>query len=155
MDFKARVMVAATVHRHQLTSSVASPICQEGQIKWQNLPNFCLFFMIFPLFSQFLLIFSFFFPIFGKFFAVMGGTLPPPMATPLQVTPHPWVQDVYRPANQCFMSALSNVYRLILTKRLMSRSTPITRYCCHQNLENNPLPCVQKCKKMCSCVQGA
>ena len=35
-----------------LASSVTSPICQEGQSE-KNLPDFCLFFPIFPLFSWF------------------------------------------------------------------------------------------------------
>ena len=45
-------------------SSVASPICQEGQSE-----------RIFPIFA--FLIFSSFFPIFDKFFVVRVGTLPP------------------------------------------------------------------------------
>ena len=55
-----------------LTSSVASPICQEGQSE-RTFPiltfssRFFLFFLIFPLF----------FLIFDNFFAVKGGTLPP------------------------------------------------------------------------------
>ena len=65
------------------TSSVASPICQEGQSERtfpifafssrfsSFFPDFCLFFPIFLFFPRF-------FPIFGKFFAVRGGILPPP-----------------------------------------------------------------------------
>ena len=65
-------------------SSVASPICQEGQSE-RTFPIFAFssrFFLCFPDFSLF-------FPIFCKFFAVRGGTLPPPLtppvATPLTV----------------------------------------------------------------------
>ena len=46
-------------------SSVAKPICQEGQSERT--------FPIFPLFPLFFLIFSLFFPIFDKFFAVKGA----------------------------------------------------------------------------------
>ena len=56
-------------------SSVASPICQEGQSE-RNFP-------IFAFSSRFFLNFSQFFP---DFFADRGGTLPPlatPVATPL------------------------------------------------------------------------
>ena len=61
-------------NRCLITSSVASPVCQEGQSERT--------FPILPLFPDF----SLFFPIFGKFFAVRGGTLSsltPPVATPL------------------------------------------------------------------------
>ena len=50
-------------------SSVASPICQEGQIERS--------FTIFAFSSWFFPDFSWFFPTFGNFFAVRGGTLPP------------------------------------------------------------------------------
>ena len=50
-------------------SSVASPICQEGQ-SGRNFP-------IFPLFSRFFVIFSPNFLDFWQIFAVRGGTLPP------------------------------------------------------------------------------
>ena len=52
-------------------SSVASPICQEGQSERT--------FPIFAFFSWFFIFFPDFSPIFGKFFffAVRGGTLPP------------------------------------------------------------------------------
>ena len=56
-------------------SSVASPICQEGQSK-RTLLIFCLFYRFFL-----------FFPNFGKFFAVRGGTLPP--LPPLPTSPPP------------------------------------------------------------------
>ena len=78
-------------------SSVASPICQEGQSE-RNFPifafssRFFLFFPIFPdfswIFPDFFPIFSDFFPIFqipgfspifGNFIAVRGDTLPPPL----------------------------------------------------------------------------
>ena len=55
-----------------VSSSIASPICQEGQ----NERTFAIFafsswfFLFFP-------IFSLHFPIFGKFLAVKGGNLPP------------------------------------------------------------------------------
>ena len=58
-----------------ITSSVANPVCQEGQSE-RTFPIFPFlldsssFFTIFPDFPLF-------FPIFGKFFAVRGGTLPP------------------------------------------------------------------------------
>ena len=70
----------------QLNSSVASSILTGGA-KWKNLPNFCLFFQIFPLFSRFFLIFALFFQIFGKFFAVRGGTGTLPPLSPLVATP--------------------------------------------------------------------
>ena len=47
------------------TSSVASPICQEGQSE-KNLPDFCLFFPIFPLFSWFFPSFSWILTIFSQ-----------------------------------------------------------------------------------------
>ena len=53
----------------QFGSSVASPICQEGQSERT--------FPIFAFSSRFFLFFPDFSPIFGKFFAVRGGTLPP------------------------------------------------------------------------------
>ena len=53
-------------------SSVASPICREGQSE-KTFPIFCLFFPISPPFPGF----SWFFPIFSNFFAIRGGTLPP------------------------------------------------------------------------------
>ena len=60
------------------TSSVASPICQEGQYKvWKSLPDFGLFFPIFIFFLDFSWFSPSFFPIFGNFSAVRGGTLPP------------------------------------------------------------------------------
>ena len=52
-----------------IISSVASPICQEGQSERT--------FLIFAFSSRFFLFFPLFFPILGKFFAVRGGTLPP------------------------------------------------------------------------------
>ena len=52
-------------------SSVASPICQEGQSE-RTFPI-----LAFSRFSSFLPDFPLFFPIFGKFFAVRGATLPP------------------------------------------------------------------------------
>ena len=69
-----------------ILSSVASPICQEGQ-RERTFPifafsfRFFLFSLWFFFFSSrcflFFLDFSLFFLIFGKFFAVRGGTLPP------------------------------------------------------------------------------
>ena len=62
-------------------SSVASPICQEGQSE-RTFLIFPFSSPISPLFSWF----SWFFPIFGTYFAVRDGTLPPltpPVATPL------------------------------------------------------------------------
>ena len=64
----------------KISSSVASPICQEGQSE-RIFPIFAFFFLIFPLFSD-----SLFFPIspppspfpdFWQFFRCRGGTLPP------------------------------------------------------------------------------
>ena len=55
------------------TSSVASPICQEGQSE-RTFPIFAFssqFFLFFPNFPDFFLNF-------GNFFAVRDGTLPPP-----------------------------------------------------------------------------
>ena len=65
------------------TSSVASPICQEGQSE-RIFPMFafsCRFFLFFPDFFPL-------FPDFWHFFAVRGDTLPPvpPVATPLVKT---------------------------------------------------------------------
>ena len=60
-------------------SSVASPICQEGQSK-RNFPIFAFssrFFLFFPDFSKFPPIFPLFSRFFGNFFAVRGDTLPP------------------------------------------------------------------------------
>ena len=63
------------------TSSVASPICQEGQSK-KNLPDFGLFFPIFPLFLDFFPIFplfldfSLFFPILTIFSLSRGHSAP-------------------------------------------------------------------------------
>ena len=56
-------------------SSIASPICQEGQSE-RNFPIFDFssrFFLFFVIFPEFFLIF----PDFWHFFAVRGGTLPP------------------------------------------------------------------------------
>ena len=67
---------------HRKTSSVASPICQEGQSE-RTFPilafssRFSLFFSIFTRFSSLFPSFSLLFPIFDNFFAVKGGTLPP------------------------------------------------------------------------------
>ena len=79
-----------------LTSSVASPICQEGQSErtfliFAFLPNFFLFFpnflSFFPIFPDFPL----FFPDFWLIFCCQGWHSapldPPPMATPLDLTP--------------------------------------------------------------------
>ena len=92
----------------QACSSVASPICQEGQSErtfliFPFLPD------IFPLFPDF----SLFFLIFGKFFAVMGRLYPrwPPVATPLQARPYrstPKLTRIslmwnYDPASQIFL----------------------------------------------------
>ena len=52
-----------------LCSSVASPICQEGQSE-KTFPTLPLFPDFFPLFPDFL-------PIFPNFFSVKRGTLPP------------------------------------------------------------------------------
>ena len=64
-------------------SSVASPICQEGQSE-RIFPilafssRFFLFFSIFfPIFPLYFLIFSLFLSIFDNFSTVKGGTLPP------------------------------------------------------------------------------
>ena len=46
-----------------------------GGANWKNLPDFGLFFLIFPPFFP---IFPLFFPIFDNFFACQGGTLPCP-----------------------------------------------------------------------------
>ena len=63
-------------------SSVASPICQEGQSEinfpiFPLFPDFWLFFPIFPLFPPIFSDFSWFFPSFWQFFTIRGGTLPP------------------------------------------------------------------------------
>ena len=49
-----------------VTSSVTSPIFHGGA-KWKNLPDFCLFFLIFPLFFWFFPSFSQFYLIFSSF----------------------------------------------------------------------------------------
>ena len=59
-------------------SSIASPICQEGQsgrtfLIFAFSSQFFLFFFL----PWFFLIFSLFSPTFGNFFALRGGTLPP------------------------------------------------------------------------------
>ena len=55
-------------------SSVASPICQEGQLGEKNLPDFCLFFPIFAFSSRFFFFFQVYLilSLFGKFFACSG-----------------------------------------------------------------------------------
>ena len=58
------------------TSSIASPIFQEGQSE-RNFPIFAFSSWFFLFFPEFFLIFSWFFLIFGNFFAVRSGTLPP------------------------------------------------------------------------------
>ena len=61
-------------------SSVASPICQEGQSEKKPsrfLPFLLDFSSFFPIFPDFFPIFLIFFPIFWQIFAVRGGTLPP------------------------------------------------------------------------------
>ena len=68
-------------------SSVASPVCQEGQSE-RSFPIFAFssrFFLVSPIFafsSRFFLVSPIcpdFSPLFGKFFAVRDGTLPPPL----------------------------------------------------------------------------
>ena len=73
----AKVLLLCNITKSVRTSSVVSPICQEGQSE-RNFPIFAFFFRIF-------LIFSLFFLIFGNFFAVRSGTLPP-FATPVATT---------------------------------------------------------------------
>ena len=62
------------------SSSVASPICQEGKVKesswfWPFLPDFSSFFLIFP---DFFFFFCSFFPDFWQIFVLLGVALCPP-----------------------------------------------------------------------------
>ena len=70
------------VYAECMNSSVASPICQEGQSE-RTFPIFAFSFQFLPIFLDFFL----FFPDFGKLFAVRGGTLSalldPQVAMPL------------------------------------------------------------------------
>ena len=83
-------------------SSVASPICQEGQ----NERTFPIFYLFFPNFPDFFL----FFPI-GKFFAVRGGTLPP-------LTPQ-WLRHCYRLwpdiLNRLKVQKYNNIYYIFVS----------------------------------------
>ena len=78
-------------------SSIASLICQEEQ---NDLPNFCLFFLIFSLFPKFFmklfLLIPLFFQIFGKFFTVrVGGH-----STPLD----PWWLHHWTHEPKCYIA---------------------------------------------------
>ena len=62
-----------------MTSGVASPLCQEGPSEKKNLPDFCLFFLIFFFFPICSLISQFFplFPDFWQIFRHRGALCPP------------------------------------------------------------------------------
>ena len=97
-------------------SSVASPICQEGQIEIEN-PDFGLFFPIFPLFPICFLIcplFLMFFPSFSRFlanFSLCALALP---FTPLLATPLVGC-EMYEHSRPLNMSSRKNVIPLLMT----------------------------------------
>ena len=80
VDSESRMYTSSAILLYLIHSSVASPVCQEGQSE-RTFPIFAFssrFFLSFP-------IFSLFFQIFGKFFTVGVAlcSLDPPVATPL------------------------------------------------------------------------
>ena len=77
-------------HKCNLTliSSVASPICQDGQSE-----RTFLIFAFSSRFSSFFPDFPLFFPIFDNFFAVRGGTLLPPVAMSLTLITSPLLES--------------------------------------------------------------
>ena len=89
-----------------------------GGAKWTNLPNFCLFFLIFPDFPLFFSIFSTFnpnfplFPNFCKFFTVRGHSSPTP-------TGYATVQSP--PAARIFLNFVLILYMILYVL--------IARYC--------------------------
>ena len=118
------------------TSSVTSSTCQEGQ-KWKNLPDFYLFFPIFPPFSNFFPLFPdffLFFPILGNFFAVSGGSLVDTLLIPTEIWSKCWIGEHYNVCSEMWwpeVTSNSTLLCFIAANMLWNKKDMLDRWQIH------------------------